>query len=439
MSRRTLLGVGLFCSVLLAAFESTAVITALPTIVDELNGRSFYGAALSANFLANLVAIVAAGEAADRRGPAVPFAVCGTLFVVGLLVAGAAPNIVMVVAGRALQGGGIGGIGALAYVGVRRGFPDEAQPRMYAVLSAGWVLPTLIAPFLSGAIVDRFGWRWVFLGLAPLAAGIGLLAVTQLRQLPPIEPPLEAAPSRVPAAARLTLGAGLVLAGLPSSRPLLAIVLVGVGLVIAAPALTALLPTGWARAAVGVPAVVLVRLCVTFAFNGIDAFVPLAADRIHHVSATAQGATIMGSSLTWSVGQVVAVRLHQRVSPHRLMSVGAAILAVGAASVLPVVQAATPLWLTFATWSVGGFGMGLIFNAATTFAMTSAGEQEAGLVSSQVNMADSLGYATVGGVGGAIVAWSERGGIELSTALVTTFVLAAAAAALASVVARRAR
>ena len=148
---------GLFLAVTIAAFESTAVITALPTIVDDLGGRSLYGATLAANFLANLVAIVAAGEAADRRGPA------GAVRRLRAAVRRRAgrrrarrPTSSSSSSGRALQGGGIGGFGALAYVGVRRGFPEEHQPRMYAVLSAGWVLPTLIAPFLAGAIVDRW-------------------------------------------------------------------------------------------------------------------------------------------------------------------------------------------------------------------------------------------------------------------------------------------
>ena len=440
MSRRGLLGAGLFLAVTIAAFESTAVITALPTIVDDLGGRSLYGATLAANFLANLVAIVAAGEAADRRGPARPFAICAVLFVTGLLVTGVAPSMIVVVAGRALQGGGIGGFGALAYVGVRRGFPDDGQARMYAVLSAGWVLPSLAAPFLAGTIVDRFGWRWVFLAMVPPAVIVSGLAVSQLRHLPLVEPRPDGEPrpaSLVPTSARLTVGAGMVLGGLPSAHWYVAGPLVIGGLVVGVPALQRLLPNGWHRAARGVPAVIACRLAVTFAFNGVDSFVPLAADRIHHATATVQGATIMGSSLTWSLGQIVAARLHGRVAPHRMIGVGSMLLGLGGALVIPVVSASTPLWVTFLCWAVGGLGMGLLFNSTTTFAMTSTDERTAGRVSGQISMADSLGYATVGGIGGAIVALSERGTIALTTALVITFAISVAAAAVAVVASRR--
>ena len=71
-------------AVMLVAFEVTAVITALPTITDELGGDSLYGVSLAVYTLANLVALVAAGEMSDRRGPALPFVLCIVTLVVGL-------------------------------------------------------------------------------------------------------------------------------------------------------------------------------------------------------------------------------------------------------------------------------------------------------------------------------------------------------------------
>ena len=77
-AEQRLLAIGLVLAVTLVAFEVTSVITALPTITDELGGDSLYGVSLSIYTLANLVALVAAGELADRRGPALPFALCST-------------------------------------------------------------------------------------------------------------------------------------------------------------------------------------------------------------------------------------------------------------------------------------------------------------------------------------------------------------------------
>lgn len=440
VNRSTLLAAGLFLAVTIAAFETTAVITALPTIVDELNGRSLYGLTLSINMLANLIAIVGAGEAADRRGPAFPFGVCAVLFIAGLLVAGTAPVMPVVVLGRFLQGGGIGGFGALAYVGVRRGFDEDQQPRMYAILSAGWVLPSLVAPLIAGTVTDRFGWRWVFLGLVLPAALVSTVVVRQLQHLPH-EAPAERSPSRMNQAVILSAGAGGVLGGLTlvPTAPWLGLLLAVPSGTIAWNALQRLLPPGWHRALPGVPAAVVCRLLAAFAFLGVDSFVPLAADRIHRVGATTQGMVIIGASITWTIGQAAAARTHGRIRPATLIGAGFALMVLGIAAVAPVVRDETPLWLTFLAWSIGGLGMGLLFNPTTVFAMSTSDERDAGRVSGWLNIADSLGFATIGGIGGAVIAASERNAFSLRGALLTCFALAASAAAAGIVASRRVR
>ncbi|MEI7548530.1 MAG: MFS transporter, partial [Actinomycetota bacterium] len=76
-----LLATGLVLAITLVAFEVTAVITALPTITDQLGGDSLYGAALAVYMLANVIALVVAGELADRKGPALPFVISIVVFV----------------------------------------------------------------------------------------------------------------------------------------------------------------------------------------------------------------------------------------------------------------------------------------------------------------------------------------------------------------------
>ena len=79
-SRDRILVAGLFLAVSMSAFEITAVLTALPSIVSELNGERFYGATLAVYLLASLISVVASGEMADRRGPSLPFALGVGLF-----------------------------------------------------------------------------------------------------------------------------------------------------------------------------------------------------------------------------------------------------------------------------------------------------------------------------------------------------------------------
>src|SRR5215470_2208123 len=115
--RRALTG-GLVLTITFVAAEALAVVTVMPVVARDLHGLSLYGFVFSAFLLGTMVGIVAAGRAADRRGPAVPY-ICGlVVFAAGLLVAGLAPSMPVLVAGRALQGVGAGAVPAVAYVAI---------------------------------------------------------------------------------------------------------------------------------------------------------------------------------------------------------------------------------------------------------------------------------------------------------------------------------
>jgi MFS family permease len=174
------LAIGLFLAISATAFETMSVGTVLPTIAEHFHGDRLYGATFVAYMLANLLSLVTAGSRADRGGLAAPFGLGAVSFAVGLVVAGAAPSMAVVLLGRALQGAGTGVFSTLSLVAVRRAYDDTHQRRMYAVLSTAWVLPSLIAPFAAGWITSTLGWRWVFVGLVPLAGVVVVLTLPAL-------------------------------------------------------------------------------------------------------------------------------------------------------------------------------------------------------------------------------------------------------------------
>ena len=94
---------------------------------------------------------------------------------------------------------------------------------------------------------------------------------------------------------------------------------------------------------------------------------------------------------------------------------------------------------TFFGWAVGGLGMGLLFNPATVAAMSYAVDGREGEVSSQIALADAVGFSLMGGIGGATVAIADRTSFSLAGALGTNFALAAALALLGAFAARRIR
>ena len=90
---RRRLTLGLVLTITLVAFEALAISTVLPVVSDDLGGLGLYGWVFSGFFLGSLLGIVAAGQQADARGTAAPFAAGLVLFAAGLLVGGLAPSM----------------------------------------------------------------------------------------------------------------------------------------------------------------------------------------------------------------------------------------------------------------------------------------------------------------------------------------------------------
>src|ERR1700678_1878896 len=106
--RRLTIGVVLVVSFI--AFEAIAVATVLPVVVRHLGGLRLYGWAFSAFMLAQLIGIVLAGPVVDRIGLFPPTLLAAVLFAAGLGIDGAAPSMVVLVAGRVVQGLGAGAL-----------------------------------------------------------------------------------------------------------------------------------------------------------------------------------------------------------------------------------------------------------------------------------------------------------------------------------------
>src|SRR3954470_10562976 len=211
---RRALTVGLVSTITLVAFESLAVATILPDIKHDLGGVALYGWVFSAFFLGNIVGVVVAGQTTDHRGPRAAYLLGLALFVGGLVGVGVAASMLVLVMARAVQGFGAGAVPATAYAVIGRAYPDDIRPRMFAILSTAWIVPGLLGPGLSSTVSNAVGWRWVFLGLVPLAVVAGTIALRSLRSLEIVGG--ARTESRLGRALRVAGGAGLVLAGLTS-------------------------------------------------------------------------------------------------------------------------------------------------------------------------------------------------------------------------------
>jgi hypothetical protein len=187
------------------------------------------------------------------------------------------------------------------------------------------------------------------------------------------------------------------------------------------------------------PAGVAARLAVNVAFFGTDAFVPLAASRLHGATPLQSGLVIVGASLSWSTGSAIAARRLDRREPGQLIRVGFVVLGAGIAATAAGAWSAIPLGVTFLPWSISGLGIGIVFTTVSTTGMNLAAPGTEGLVGSQLGIADALGFAVATGLGGAVVAVADRTALALGPALATVFAASAAAAAVGALIAPRVR
>lgn len=433
-SRRRLT-TGLVLSVTLLALEALSVATVLPAVQEDLDDLGLYGWVFSAFFLASLVGTVLAGAAADRRGPAVPFAAGMALFTVGLVVAGLAPSMLVLVVGRAVQGLGAGVVPAVAYVALGRGVPEALRPRMLALMSSAWVVPSLLGPGLSALVAETVGWRWVFLGLLPFMALGAALAIPALSGLPAGEPG-DRGPSRLPDALAVTAGAGLVVAGLARTNASVAVAMVAVGVAIGLPAFSRLVPSGTLRARSGIPAAVLVRGVLTFAFFAADAYVPLLVADLRDGGVALGGLVVTTATVTWTTGSWVQAR-HADLGPRRLVGIGLVLLVAGTLLMACVLADAVPVAVAFPAWALAGLGIGLAYSPLSLAVIDGAEAGSEGRAAAGLQLSDVLGIALGTGAGGAAVAAGDALGWSGRTGPGIAFALAAAVGTIGVVLARR--
>lgn len=333
--------VGAVAMIFLAATQALAVTTVMPLVSADLGGDALYAVAFSGTLATSVIGMVAVGAWCDRRDPVLPLATSVALFVAGLVIAGLAPSMEVLVLGRLLQGLGTGGQTVALYVVVARVYPAHLHGRVFAAFSAAWVIPSIVGPFLAGFVAEQLHWRWVFLGVAVLKLVAFTVVYLRLHDLPlRVEDP-----SRAPVARRLALAtvvaAGALALSLAGEAGPWTGVVVAVALVAIALAIRPLLPAG--------------------------------------------------TALLWAAGAEVQGRFGDRLGNARITLFGVTLLL--AATLIAAATAAwhLPAWTIIAGWSLAGAGMGLMYPRLTVLTLAYSTPQNQGFNSSALSISDSIG------------------------------------------------
>ncbi|MEA2668462.1 MAG: hypothetical protein QOJ33_1396 [Chloroflexota bacterium] len=411
----------------LVAVEALVVIAIMPAARRDLGGIEFYGLVFAAFSLSALVLSPIAGRAADRRGPARPFLLFGTLFIVGTLLCGLAPSMPLLALARVVQGGGAGGAYTVALAAVTRIYPESGRARVLALLAGAWIVPGLLGPSYGAVMASTFGWRWAFFSIIPLTVIAIALTMPALRALPPAE---QLSPLSIRWPLELAAGVTALIIGL-SFLSWLSLPLVLVGAWLTWSALGHILPPGSLRARPGPPAALMTIFLLLLGFIGADYFIPLMLTGVRGRSLAEAGAVITLGTVSWSIGNWWQSRAVVHMLAVTLVRVGGAILAIAIIGITTTLVGA-PLAISYLAWFAGGLGMGIAYPTAYLVIMQGADAAGAGAAVSSEQVAERLALALGGGLGGVCVALATALQAPLAAGLAGAFGLALIAA-LASV------
>lgn len=425
--------------VMLVAFEAVAVAAAMPAVAVALDGLGRYALAFGGMLATSIVGMVAAGLLSDRRGPATATALGLAAFAGGLAVAGAAPTMDALVAGRVLQGLGGGALGVGLYAGMGRLVPPALHPRLFSLFATAWVLPGLLGPALAAALVTTWGWRAVFLAALVAVPVAGALLLPALRRLPqPARAAVEGGraadrppPSSAPARLGWAVGgaAGALMLHAASARPDLPsmLALLGLGALTLGAAARRLLPAGSLRAAPGLPAVFALRGLVAAAFGLGEVLVPLHLTRGAGWSLAAAGLALSTGALAWSAGSALQARLQGDARRQQGLALASLLLATGLAGVAVQALSGAPAWLVLPAWAVAGLGIGLGYPMLSVLTLRLSAPAEQGRHAAALQLADAMASTAVLAVAG--VWWARAPTTPTLAGLLLMMAMLAAAGA----------
>jgi len=446
--------VGITGVVTAAAFETIAVATAMPDAVKAVNGLGAYAWAFNGVVIATMVATVAGGDFSDRKGPKLPLVGGLLVFALGLVVCATAHIMPVFVLGRVMQGLGGGSAIVAVYVVVARGYEAKLRAQVFSALAAAWVVPSLVGPFIAGAIAEFWTWRVVFFGVIPVVliaiwlvwplvnsvdgpgGNVGFAedeelvdqradSVTDVRRS-----------GRTRWAASLAAGAVLVQDGGRRLGVIGGIEAV-IGLVIVGFALRRLLPAGALRLTRGLPSAIGARGLLAGAFFGAQAFVPLMLVDQRGLGLTLAGLSLTTSSLGWFVGSWWQGRPDLTIHRDRLIIVGALCVFVGIVLMTLTVTLPAPAAIAGLAWAIGGFGMGITIPAVNVWVLGMSSGEEQGANSAALQLGDGAGVLTCTALAGVIYGIGTAPAGQQQVTFLTIFVTMTAVCIVAIVAASR--
>ena len=403
---------GLMSGVLLAALDQTIVATALPTIVGDLGGLSHLSWVVTAYLLASTTSTPLYGKISDLYGRKTVFQAAIVIFLVGSALSGLAQSMGQLIAFRAVQGLGAGGLMALAIAIIGDVVSPRERGRYQGYIGAMFALASVAGPLLGGFLVDNLSWRWAF--YVNLPVGLAALLVTSVA----LDLPFRRTGHTVD-----YLGAALLVAGVTSvllvtvwggdrygwgSPTILGLAAAGVLLLVAFAlheqrVAEPVLPPRLFRDPVFRVAVATLFL-VGVAMFGAIVFLPLFLQVVAGASATNSGLLLLPLMGGIVASSVVVGRVISRTGRYKWYPVAGTALMTLAMGLLATMDAGTSR--TTASWYVVllGVGLGTVMPVMILAVQNAVDQRDLGTATSAATFSRSMGGSFGVALFGAILA-----------------------------------
>lgn len=367
---------GVMLAMFLAALDQTIVGTAMPRIIGDLGGFDRYTWVTTSYIVASTSVVLLIGRLSDIYGRKWLYIVCIVIFLVGSVLSGISQTMNQLIAFRALQGIGAGGMMGLSFATMGDLFAPADRGKFQGLIAAMFGVSSVIGPSLGGFLTDSLSWHWVFFVNIPLGIPVVLGFI---RFFPRPGPRVGTPRVDYPGAAAMVMAIVPILIGISWvgvhhdewNSPL------AIGLLAFGAAMTAAFIMIELRTADPIlpfqlfkDRIVAVSLAVSFvtgfAMFGAIVFIPLFFQGVLGFSASASGGFTTPMSLGVVAGATLSGQLLSRTGGHyRIQGLaGLAIMAVGAGLLTRLTSTTSQgLALTYAI--VIGFGMGTSFPTFT--------------------------------------------------------------------------
>ena len=420
LGRFVVLGAGIW----LHAVDSLVTATIAPSIVDDLGGVAFINWTITLYEVGAIVAGAATAMLCRRAAIRRVLQLAVLCYGAGCLIAGFAPSIGVLLAGRLAQGIGGGMLLSLCYLAIQAWFEQSWWSRLFGIVAVIWGAGSLLGPLIGGIFAGLHSWRLTFFVFSIQAGVLWILALLWL----PAETPTRTGRTHFPLKPLLTLMVAILLIAESSLAPSVALstlgTVLGLGVLYAAARLDAksssrLFPRQILDFRHPVGAGLLMVFALSAGTTGFWAYGPLILKILFGTQPLVSGYILAGEAIAWSLATVAVSKIPVD-SDRWVIRVGATLVALGACGFALAVPAGTLVGVILCAL-LQGLGFGLCWPSIVHRLARHCAADEQALAVTSPETVQRIGYAVGAAAGIAANLSGLAAGISISAVKTASF------------------